>query len=200
MNNPSLIRHQRGFTLIELMVGLAVFAILLALAWPNFQSSIQNAQVRTAAESIVNGLQLTRAEAVRRNSEVQFQLSNTLGGAAVSGGTDWSIVPDNLSTPGTPAFTTAMQTRNGNDTLNARVGAKTAVDFTAAAAAGASLPGNITYTGMGRLTAASTIVQIDVTNITGTSARRLSIILTPGGQIRLCDPALTLANNPQGCS
>ncbi|WP_211443593.1 GspH/FimT family pseudopilin [Collimonas humicola] len=200
MKKSSLIRSQRGTTLIELMVALAVFATLLALAWPNFKSSIQNAQIRTAAESIVNGLQLTRAEAVRRNSEVQFQLNNTLAGAAVSGGTDWSIVPDDLSTPGTPNFSTAMQTRNGNDTVNARIGAKTAADFTSAAAAGANLPGNITFTGMGRLTAASTIVQIDVTNTTGTSARQLSITLTPGGQIRLCDPALTLAKNPQGCS
>ncbi|MEE2978934.1 MAG: prepilin-type N-terminal cleavage/methylation domain-containing protein, partial [Pseudomonadota bacterium] len=46
----------RGFTLIELLVTISVFAFLMLLAAPSFTSWIQDAQVRTAAESLQNGL------------------------------------------------------------------------------------------------------------------------------------------------
>lgn len=196
-------RHfQRGVSLLEVLIGLAIFVMLYLVALPNFQTSIQDSQIRTAAESIVNGLKLARAEAIRRNSQVQFKLVNQLDGRAVAGGTDWQIVPGELSTSGTLNFTTAMQTRSGKDgTPNARIGGKATLDFTAAAAAGAGLPVNITFNSLGRMTNTVTqISQIDVTNKTSTSARRLSIIITPGGQVRLCDPKLQLSINPQGCA
>jgi type IV fimbrial biogenesis protein FimT len=48
----------------------AHFGILLALAMPGFSNWLRNARVRTTAESVQNGLQLARAEAVRRNTPV----------------------------------------------------------------------------------------------------------------------------------
>ena len=63
---------------MELLIGIAIIGILLALAAPNFAVWIQNSKIRTAAESIQNGLQLARAEAVRRNAQVRFQLTTTL--------------------------------------------------------------------------------------------------------------------------
>jgi len=60
-----LARRQQGVTLIELMVGIAILATLLAMGIPAFTGWIQDTQVRTAAESILNGLQTARAEAVR---------------------------------------------------------------------------------------------------------------------------------------
>jgi type IV fimbrial biogenesis protein FimT len=41
---------------------------------PSFAAWIQNTQIRTAAESFQNGLQFARAEAVRRNANVQLVL------------------------------------------------------------------------------------------------------------------------------
>ncbi|CAN7546824.1 GspH/FimT family pseudopilin [Variovorax paradoxus] len=191
-------KHQvaRGFTLIELMVGIALFALLFTFAYPSYTSFIRNAQVRTAAESIVNGLQLARAEAIRRNSNVQFRLLNTSQGTAVTGGTDWDI---NFSLPATPTtFNQSVQTRRETSTTsNARVQVANAVG-TVTANPGAGLPASILFTGLGRLNTATTVRQIDITGAT-TDVRRLAIVLTPGGDVRLCDPALSLATNPQGC-
>ena len=43
---------QRGVSLIELMVGLTIMAILLAFGLPGSTAWIQNSQIRTAAESV----------------------------------------------------------------------------------------------------------------------------------------------------
>lgn len=50
----------KGFTLVELIVAVALFALLLTFAYPSYTSYIQNAQIRTAAESMINVLQLAR--------------------------------------------------------------------------------------------------------------------------------------------
>lgn len=188
--------RMRGFTLVELMVTVALFALLFALAYPSYTSFIQNAQIRTAAESVLNGLQLARAEAIRTNSNVQFNLLNTSSGTAVTGGTDWSVM---AAAPATPTvFDQQVQTRRESSALSqARAGVRTTVSTTAANP-GAGMPATIAFTGLGRLTTASTARQIDITGVAG--ARRLAIVLAPGGDVRLCDPTISLATNPQGCS
>lgn len=194
--SPMMLNRAKGFTLVELIVAVALFALLLTFAYPSYTSYIQNAQIRTAAESMINGLQLARAEAIRRNVNTQFQLLNTSSGAAVTGGTDWSVRASTAAAPTT--FSQLVQTRQENSTTsNARVGVANATG-SAAAAPGAGLPATILFTGMGRLNSATTVRQIDITGATG--ARRLAIVLAPGGDVRLCDPLLSLATNPQGCS
>ena len=61
-----------GVTLIELVIGMAIFAGLLALASPSMTSWMQNGQIRVAAMGIQNGLQLARITAVQRNTVVSF--------------------------------------------------------------------------------------------------------------------------------
>lgn len=187
----------RGFTLVELMVTVTLFALLLSLAYPSYTRFIQDAQLRTAAESVLNGLQLARAEAIRRNTTIRFRLLNTLNSASVTGGTDWSVMAATAATP--TVFDQQVQTRRDSATSStARASVSTAVSATAASA-GTGMPANIDFTGMGRLSTATTARQIDVTG-SSTSARRLAIVLSPGGDVRLCDPALAIATNPQGCS
>lgn len=67
---------QSGFTLIELMVAVVILGILSTLAFPSFQTMLRNTQVRNAAESVLNGLQRTRAQAVALNNNVSFTLGN----------------------------------------------------------------------------------------------------------------------------
>lgn len=186
----------KGFTLVELIVAVALFALLLTFAYPSYTSYIQNAQIRTAAESMINRLQLARAEAIRRNVNTQFQLLNTSSGIALTGGTDWSVRASTAAAPTT--FNQVVQTRQENSTSsNARVGVANATG-SVAAAPGAGMPAAILFTGMGRLSNTTAVRQIDITGASG--ARRLAIILAPGGDVRLCDPLLSLATNPQGCS
>jgi type IV fimbrial biogenesis protein FimT len=61
---------QRGFTLIELMVTIAVAAILLAIATPSFTSIINSNRLTSASNEMVATLQAARMEAVRLNTAV----------------------------------------------------------------------------------------------------------------------------------
>jgi type IV fimbrial biogenesis protein FimT len=63
---------QRGFNLIELMVTIAVLGILLMVGLPAFTDWMQNLKIRSAAESIQNGLQVARSTAIARNTQVSL--------------------------------------------------------------------------------------------------------------------------------
>lgn len=70
--------NARGFSMIELMIVVAIAAALLAVALPSFQTSLNNSRTRGAAESIYNGLLLARSESIKRNAPVRFQLVSTM--------------------------------------------------------------------------------------------------------------------------
>ena len=63
-------RKGNGFTLIELMVTVAVAAILLTVGVPSFQYILQSSRVSTQTNELVTGLSTARSEAIRRNREV----------------------------------------------------------------------------------------------------------------------------------
>ena len=62
--DTALKRSTSGFTLIELMVTLAVAAILLAIAIPSFNSLLVSSRLTTAANDFVNALAIARSSAI----------------------------------------------------------------------------------------------------------------------------------------
>jgi type IV fimbrial biogenesis protein FimT len=66
----------QGLTLVEMLIGLAVLGLLLGLGVPSFMVWMQSQQVRNAADAVLNGMQLARAEAIRRNKPVAFALGD----------------------------------------------------------------------------------------------------------------------------
>lgn len=60
----------KGFTIIEVVVTMAVFAILVALAAPSFTSVINNNRLTGNANELLSTLQSARMESVRRNAPV----------------------------------------------------------------------------------------------------------------------------------
>ena len=65
-------RKRNGFTLIELMVTLAVAAILLTIGVPSFQYILQSNRVSTQTNELITGISAARSEAVRRNQDVRL--------------------------------------------------------------------------------------------------------------------------------
>jgi len=88
----------RGFTLIEMMVGVAIMAILAAIAVPSFAALHQNVARRTALNNFWHAIFLARSEAVKRNSVIALCRSSD-GSSCNNNALDWSsgwIVFDNL--------------------------------------------------------------------------------------------------------
>lgn len=190
--------RQFGFGLIELSIGIAIVALLLAVAAPSMSDWIQNTQIRTSAEATQNGLQLARAAAVQRNANVRFQLTDSLtASCAVSAsGGSWVVSLDDpagacSTTPSDTVAPRIIQKRDSSE------GSRNAVVAAGQAA--------ITFNGLGRVTPVPAgDISIDVSHSSGTCAasggtrRCLRVVVSTAGQIRMCDPARA-SSDPQGC-
>lgn len=186
LNRP----RQQGFSLLELMIAITLLGILLVLGIPGMGNWLQNAQIRTATDSMLGGLQLARSEAIRRNTLVQFVLvdtnteptkANVNSITASTSGKNWMVrVYHSTGSYGTADF---VQGRSGAEgTSNVAV------------SAGQS---SIVFNALGRVTPLPTgNITINLTNPRGD--RPLRIVVTPGGQVRMCDPNLP-SSNVQSC-
>lgn len=73
--------HERGFTLIELMVTVSIAGILAAIAAPSLQSFVSRNAMRSLANDFTLSIQRTRTEAINRNECVVVCKSTTSGDA-----------------------------------------------------------------------------------------------------------------------
>ena len=62
--------NNRGFTILELMVVIAIIAIMAALAVPNYLSWLPDRRLATGALDVLQGLQKSRSEAIKSNRNV----------------------------------------------------------------------------------------------------------------------------------
>lgn len=77
---------QSGVTLLELMVILAIAAILLVMGIPGLASLVQSSRLSSATNELVASLHLTRSEAIKRGSRAVMCPSSTGNSCAGSGG------------------------------------------------------------------------------------------------------------------
>ena len=64
---------RNGFTLIELMVTVAVLAIIIAFAVPSFVNLVENSRVTTQANTLLAAMNLARSEAIKQGVPVSVQ-------------------------------------------------------------------------------------------------------------------------------
>jgi len=173
-------RHRGGFSLIELMITISIFLILIMIAGPMYADFMGNSQIRNASESLLSGIRLAQAEAVRRNTQVAFVLDPATG---------WQV-----SGPDLEGVVQTIQTYSFKEGAT-----RTTVD-----AGGLT---TLTYDGLGRILkpnpdGSAPIAQIDVTNTNISSPRdlRIAVGLIGGSAsgVKLCDPA-SASTEPQAC-
>jgi type IV fimbrial biogenesis protein FimT len=75
-------RYSAGVTLIELMVTVAIAAILISIAVPSFESIVRRNRIAAATNLLVQSLHLARSEAVRRGRDVVACPSESVNDAA----------------------------------------------------------------------------------------------------------------------
>lgn len=182
--------QQRGFNIVELMIVVAIMAILLSLGLPAFTTYFANLKVRTTAEGFLSGLQLTRADAVRRNAGVEFLLTNdapTGAATANANGINWVV----------RSGATLIEGKSGAEGSSSTEGGVSPIQIVGSVA-------SITFNGLGGTNLAGPATFQFTNNAGGACApagpiRCLNVIVDPGGRIKLCDPAATAANDTRGC-
>jgi type IV fimbrial biogenesis protein FimT len=198
----------RGFTLIEMVIAMAIFGILVAATIPAMSTWIANTKVRAVADALQNGVRLAQAESLRRSRQVVFALTNSStpqngGFSAAANGTYWAIQT-------IPAMTDGSE-------------APVVVESGVLTSAGSSVlitgQAEICFNSMGRLVANGTTgvgggtCTVPTAGVNSRTVPTLNYVITLthadhplqvevalGGQVHLCDPSQTLSStNPYGC-
>jgi len=204
---PGLVR-QAGFSLIELLIGISILGILLGMALPSFSEWIRNNQVRMAAESLREGLQAARSEAVKRNTRVRLQLVTTLDAACAlsSAGPYWIVNASATVSPAGSCNAAISPTVSPMVVQSSPVTA--AVARVTVAATGGPV---VAFDAAGRrapttnpAATATTAFYVDIGSRGGLclpsgDVRCLRVQVTSAGEVRMCDPSQTSATDPARC-
>ncbi|MEF8686196.1 UNVERIFIED_CONTAM: GspH/FimT family pseudopilin [Comamonas sp. A-3] len=187
-NLPLIRRHfSRGFTAIELMVTVAILAVLAGLAAPSFNPIIERWRVRQVSEELQSTLYFARSEAIKRGGNVTILRSDD-GGGCTAVGTDtslWScgwIVFADLDNDG--------EQDSGEDTLQtAPAPNKVSVQFTNTSDAKLTDPIKVDRWGRFSSTNAAIDFAFRLTPKSGSAASASSICVSSSGRIKRLDSA-----------
>jgi type IV fimbrial biogenesis protein FimT len=183
-------RSQRGVTIVEMLIGLAIIALLTVMAVPAYNTWLQNSQIRNAAESVVNATNIARAEAVQRNTPTELRMGP---------GSSWAVI---LQATGTQ-----VQERPAAE---GSVGVAVVINDLDGDGTADNAADRVTFNGMGwrvaNADASPTISQLDFSNPTGGTCKHVNngamrcmrVVIQAAGATRMCDPAVAIGD-PRAC-
>lgn len=202
-------RTARGVGLLELMIGVAIVGLIVMLSAPTFGKWLTSLRIRSAAESMLSGIQFARSEATTRNSRVRFQITDTLDSSC------------QLSTTGLNWVVDAVTDEEGADSVLGACDAEPSevatphiLQLRSASEGGKGITvladedaTELVFNGLGRLVPApGSILTIKIMGPDESDCRDaggeltcLHIQVSPTGQIRMCNPIYTTGTDPQAC-
>jgi type IV fimbrial biogenesis protein FimT len=87
-------RATNGFTLIELMLTLAVAGVLIGIAAPNFTVFMKNNRLSAASNDLLRSFQLARTEAIKRQKNVVVCASSDTTTCSYGSFSAWIVFED----------------------------------------------------------------------------------------------------------
>lgn len=196
------VTRAQGFTLIELMVVVTIMALMVLMFAPDMTVWIANSKVRGTAESLASELRLAQVEALRRNRQAVFALTNdnpapTVDAAPIAGGLNWYVrALPSAPEAAEPGFDPAPLYVHGSN--QARMAQVTITG-----------PGLLCFNALGQPVKAP-IIPVGAVGVCTTPGnavtpvtylverrgadRKLEVQVALGGMIRLCDPAKSRAD------
>jgi type IV fimbrial biogenesis protein FimT len=200
-----VVRSHTGFSLVELLVSVAVLAMLLALGLPAMGEYLANTKVRALANNLVVSLQFARTEAIRQNGGVDLVLTTDVPSDAAAASPTASTTGPNWmvrSLGGTTSTYSLLEGRTAADGSQ-RAGGVSPVVLSSSLGGSATLA----FNGLGATVPAGTSATFSFSNPSAGNCasasgpiRCLRVQVSPGGQIRLCDPAVAAATDPRHCN
>lgn len=178
----NILRAQRAFSLIELMVTVAVVAILATVAAPNMQSFLDKNRLVGAAEAIYGQVQMARSEAVKQSANMVMVFATGDAWCAGFARDDGSDCDCTVTDPDSEDGDACAVLADGVNPVLRRVG-------------GASFPGvsmddgapaSITINGVRGTTDIVGVANIDIQSDLG---RQLRVEVNALGRARMCSPA-----------
>ena len=212
----------RGFSMIELMVGIAIVALLLALGLPSLSDYQANAKIRNTATLFNSSVQMARAEAIRLNGGAEIALSTVVPTAAnkdtaslSNAGPNWMVRSFDLNSVGSLPSTACNSNASTEGTPHTP--SYTLVEGKAAAEGSQRSDGSspvviaanvcrLVFTGLGGTWPQGTAATFNFSNPSGGACaadggpmRCLRVQVSAGGQARQCDPAVATTTDARYC-
>lgn len=180
----STLRRHTGFSLIELMVTLAVLAIIVATAAPSFQSFLDKNRVVGAAEAVYTQAQAARSEAVKQSADMVL---------VVSSGASWCVGFSRNT--GTPCdCTAAIDDEDACSVIaDGTNSVLKVVDGSAfnGVTVGAGAPASMTFSGVRGATTGAGSIQLQ-----SALGRQMQVQVNAIGRVRLCSPSASVGGYP----
>lgn len=123
--------NKRGFTVIEMMITIAVLAVILTVAVPSFGRFVEQQKLTATANHLVTHLQFARSQAIRRNTLVAACPSDD--GLTCTGRNRWEngwivyLDPEGTGQPAEPED--VLRVVQGDQELNMHSGGRYRVRF-----------------------------------------------------------------------